>query len=43
MSARHILDIANDVIDDSELVHFFLRRSRYDYLLATELNLDGAL
>ena len=43
MSARHILNIANDVIDDSELVHFFFRRSRYDYLLATELNLDGTL
>ena len=43
IGARHVLDIANDVIDDSELVHFFLRRSRYDYLLATELNLDGTL
>ena len=23
MSARYILDIANNVIDDSELVHYF--------------------
>lgn len=43
MSARHILNIANDVIDDSQFMHFFFRRSRYDYLLATELNLDGTL
>ena len=27
IGARHILDIANDVVNDSELVHFFFRRS----------------
>ena len=27
MSARHILDIANNVIDDSQFMHFFFRRS----------------
>lgn len=43
MSARYILDIANDVVNDPQFMHFFFRRSRYGYLLATELNLDGAL
>ena len=42
IGTRHVLNIANDVVNDSELVHFFLRRSRYDYLLATELDFDCA-
>ena len=45
MSARHVLNIANDVIDDSQFMHFFFRRSltRYVLLLLPELNFDGAL
>ena len=43
MSARHILNIANDVVNDPQFMHFFFRRSRYGYLLATKFDLDGAL